>query len=201
MMRKHISTVIVVGILLAAMVFAAGCTSNNNTPTPSVASATRDPKFVPKNTSGYLTYSNSSVGISIQYPSSWQKQEGSAGGIVSFNMSGIPSTSFTVTASQNFAGTATTLDDFSQSALSELSTKLTDFKLINSTNITLSGYPAKQHVYAYKNNDLTTSVAQLQLTLVNRTGYGLLYVGTPISVYNTYIGIAQNMTKSFNVVK
>jgi hypothetical protein len=201
MMRKHISTVIVVGILLAAMVVAAGCTSNNNTPTPSVASATRDPKFVPKNTSGYLTYSNSSAGISIQYPSSWQKQEGSAGGIVSFNVSGIPSMSFTVTAPQNFAGTATTLDDFSQSALSELSTKLTDFQLINSTNITLSGYPAKQHVYAYKNNDLTTSVAQLQLTLVNRTGYGLLYVGTPISVYNTYIGIAQNMTKSFNVVK
>jgi len=78
---------------------------------------------------------------------------------------------------------------------------LTDFQLINSTNITLSGYPAKQHVYVYKNNDLTTSVAQLQLTLVNRTGYGLLYVGTPSSVYNTYIGIAQNMTKSFNVVK
>jgi hypothetical protein len=201
-MRKHISTVFVVGILLAAMVFAAGCTSNvNNTPTPSVASATRDPKFVPKNTSGYLTYSNRSAGISIQYPSSWQKKEGSPNEIVSFNVSGLPSMFFTVTAPQNFAGTATTLDDFSKSALSELSTKLTDFQLINSTNITLSGYPAKQHVYAYKNNDLTTSVAQLQLTLVNRTGYGLLYVGAPISVYNNYIGIAQNMTKSFNVVK
>ncbi|MGZ8892597.1 MAG: hypothetical protein ACXW1R_06630, partial [Halobacteriota archaeon] len=98
MMRKHISTVIVVGILLGAMVFAAGCTSNvNNTPTPSVASATRDPKFVPKNTSSYLTYSNRSAGISIQYPSSWQKQEGTGGGIVSFNVSGVPEMSFTVT--------------------------------------------------------------------------------------------------------
>ncbi len=54
-MRKHISTVIVVGLLLVAMIFAAGCTSSDNSPTPSVPSATRDPKFVPKNISGYRT--------------------------------------------------------------------------------------------------------------------------------------------------
>jgi hypothetical protein len=178
------------------MVFAAGCTSNNNTPTPSVASATRDPKFVPKNSSGYLTYSNRSEGISIQYPASWQKKEGSAGEIVSFNVSGIPSMSFTVIAPQNFAGTATTLDDFSQGALPK---NLTNFKLLNSTNTTLSGYPAKKLVFTYANNDLTTSAGMLQLTLVNRTGYGLLYAATS-DAYNTYVGIAQNMTQSFNVL-
>ncbi len=67
-MRKHISTVIVVGLLLVAMIFAAGCTSSDNSPTPSVPSATRDPKFVPKNISGYCTYSDRSVGISIHTP-------------------------------------------------------------------------------------------------------------------------------------
>jgi len=188
--------VIVVGILLAAMVFAAGCTSNNNTPTPSVASATRDPKFVPKNTSGYLTYSNRSAGISIQYPSSWQKKEGSAGEIVSFNVSGLPSMSFTVIAPLNFAGTATTLNEFSQGALP---TNLTNFKLLNSTNTTLSGYPAVKHVFTYMNDDGTTSVGMLELTLVNRTGYGLLYAATQ-DTYNTYVGIAQNITQSFNVL-
>jgi hypothetical protein len=201
MMRKHISTVIVVGILLGAMVFAAGCTSNvNNTPTPSVASATRDPKFVPKNTSSYLTYSNRSAGISIQYPSSWQKQEGTAGGIVSFNVSGVPEMSFTVTGTQDFSGTATTLNDFSQDALTSLQQQLTDFKLNNSTNSTLSGYPAKKLVFTYANNDLTTSAGMLQLTLVNRTGYGLLYEAEE-SIYPTYLGIAQNMTQSFNITK
>jgi hypothetical protein len=200
MMRKHISTVIVVGILLAAMVFAAGCTSNvNNTPSPNVASATRDPKFVPKNTSGYLTYSNRSAGISIQYPSSWQKQEGSAGGIVSFNVSGVPDMSFTV-ASQDFSGTATTLNDFSQGAVDGLSTQLANFKILNSTNITLSGYPAKQHVFTFMSFGDTTSQGMLKLTLVNSTGYTLLYVGSESS-YPNYLGIAQNMTQSFNITK
>jgi len=200
MMRKHISTVIVVGILLGAMVFAAGCTSNvNNTPTPSVASATRDPKFVPKNTSSYLTYSNRSAGISIQYPSSWQKQEGTAGGIVSFNVSGVPEMSFTVTGTQDFSGKATTLNDFSQDAVSGIQS-LTDFKLLNSTNSTLSGYPAKTLVFTYKDNNLTPSKGTLQLTLVNRTGYGLLYQAEE-SIYPTYLGIAQNMTQSFNITK
>jgi len=197
MMRKHISTVFVVGILLAAMVFAAGCTSNvNNTPTPSVASATRDPKFVPKNTSGYLTYSNSSAGVSIQYPSSLQKKEGSGNEIVSFNVSGLPSMFFTVY-TQDFSGTTVTLNDFSQGALP---TNLTNFKLVNSTNITLSGYPAKKHLFTYMNFDGTTSQGMLQLTLVNRTGYELLYVATQ-STYPTYLGIAQNMTQSFNITK
>jgi hypothetical protein len=195
MMRKHISTVIVVGLLLAAMVFAAGCTSNV-TPTPSVPTATKDPKFVPKNTSGYLTYSNRSAGISIQYPSSWQAKNGSGNEIVSFNVSGFPSMSFTVI-SQDFSGTATTLNDFSQGALP---TNLTNFKLLNSTNTTLSGYPAKKHVFTYMNFDGTTSQGMLQLTLANRTGYTLLYVAAQ-SVYPNYLGIAQNMTQSFNVVK
>jgi hypothetical protein len=76
---------------------------------------------------------------------------------------------------------------------------LTNFKLLNSTNTTLSGYPAVKHVFTYMNDDGTTSVGMLELTLVNRTGYGLLYAATQ-DTYNTYVGIAQNMTQSFNVL-
>jgi len=195
-MRKDISTVIVVGLLLVAMVFTAGCTSSDNTPTPSVPSATRDPKFVPKNISGYRNYSDRSVGISMHYPSSWQAKNGSGYEIVSFNVSGSPSMSFTVYA-QDVSGTSATLNDFSQSSLP---TNLTDFKLLNSTNTTLSGYPAKKHVFTFMTFDSATAQGMLQLTLVNRTGYMLLYVATQ-DVYPDYLGIAQNMTQSFNVVK
>jgi hypothetical protein len=195
-MRKYISTAIVVGLLLVAMVFTAGCTSSDNTPTPSVPSATRDPTFVPKNISGYRTYSDRSVGISIQYPSSWQAKNGSGYEIVSFNVSGSPSMSFTVY-TQDFSGTSTTLNDFSQSALP---TNLTNFKLLNSTDTTLSGYPARKHVFTFMTFDGATAQGMLQLTLVNRTGYILLYVATQ-DVYPDYLGITQNMTQSFNVVK
>lgn len=185
-------------MLFAAMIFTAGCTSNEDkAPIPSVASPTRDPKFVPKNTSGYLTYANRSAGISIQYPSSWQKNESSEGVIVSFNTSGL-NVSFTVTAPQNFAGTAVTLNDFADGLLPV--TELTEFKLLNSTNSTLSGYPAQKRVFTYMNDDESLSQGMLQVTLVNRTGYALLYVALQ-SLYPSNLGIAQNMTQSFNVTK
>lgn len=198
MTRKHLSTIIVVGILFAAVIFTSGCTSTvNNTPTPSVASPTRDPTFVPKNTSGYLTYSNRSAGISIQYPSSWQKNETAIGEVVSFNTSGLPGALFTVFAPQNFSGAAVTLDDFSNGLLP---TSLTEFKLLNSTDIALSGYPAHKHIFSFMNDDESISQGMLQLTIVNRTGYALLYVTTQ-SLYPSYLGIVQNMTQSFNVTK
>jgi hypothetical protein len=191
-MRKHISTVIMVGLLLAAMVFAAGCTTS---PTPSVPATTKAPNFVPKNTSGYLTYSNRSAGFSIQHPASWQAQNGS--GNVSFNF---PSMSFTVT-TQDFSGTATTLNDFSQDALPR--NNLIDFKLLNSTETTLSGYPAKKQVFTYTHFEGTVGTpmqGMLEVTIANRTGYGLLFVAMQ-SLYPNYLGIAQNMTQSFNVTK
>jgi hypothetical protein len=193
MMRKHISVAIVIGLLLAAMVFAAGCTSS---PTPSVPATTKAPNFIPKNTSGYLTYSNRSAGISMQYPASWQANNGSGNEIVSFNF---PSMSFTVI-TQEFSGTATTLNDFSRDALPR---NLTDFKLLNSTDATLSGYPAEKQVFTYTKFEGTvgtTSQGMLEVTIANRTGYGLLYVATQ-SLYPSYLGIVQNMTLSFNVTK
>lgn len=198
MKRKHLAIIIVVGILFAATIFTTGCTSNvNNAPTPSVASPTRDPKFVPKNTSGYRTYSNRSEGISIQYPSSWRVLNASASEIVGFNVSSVPDMSFTVLPAYNFSGTATTLNDFSQSLLPM---DFTEFKLLNTTSSTLSGYPAQKQVFTFMNDDKTITQGMIQVTLVNRTGYGLFYVALQ-SHYPTYLGIVQNMTQSFSITK
>ena len=126
-MRKHSFFVIIVALLLTATVCVAGCTSNNTSPTPS-ASATRSATFVPKNISGYRNYTNSSAGISIQYPPSWQLAETrgrSYAPIVYFNMSGADM-SFTVT-SESFSGQSMTLDGFSQGLILALQQNSTNF--------------------------------------------------------------------------
>jgi hypothetical protein len=177
-----------------ATVCAAGCTSNV---TPSaVPSPTRSATFVPKNISGYRNYTNSSAGITIQYPPSWQLTEGGVNATAFFNVSGVDM-SFTVVAPEN-VGQGVTLDGFSQDLISAIqqNANLTNFAY-SSSNTTLAGYPAQKLVFTYVNEGTPTQ-GMIELTLVNNTGYVLSYVATQ-DVYSTYVGIAQNMMQSFNI--
>ena len=191
-MRKHFF-VIIVALLLTATVCAAGCTSNNTSPS---ASPTRSPTFAPKNISGYRTYTNSSAGIAIQYPPSWQLTE--PGGPYTnafFNVSGAQM-SFTIAAPENL-GQGATLDGYSQDLISELQQNATSFTLLNSSTTTLAGYPAQKLVFTLVSGG-TTREGMVELALVNNTGYALTYYATQ-DVYPNYVGIAQNMMQSFNI--
>jgi hypothetical protein len=193
-MRKHIF-VIVAALLLTATVSVAGCVSTNTSPTPS-ASATRSPTFVPKNILGYLNYTNSSAGIAIQYPPSWQLAEPGGGyaPIAWFNVTGVDM-SFTI-ASENL-GQGATLNGYSQDLVSALQQNATSFTLLSSSNTTLAGYPAQKLVFSLVGGGITTQ-NMVELTLVNNTGYTLTYHATQ-DVYPNYVGIAQNMMQSFNI--
>jgi len=193
-MRKHFF-VIIVALLLVATVCAAGCTSNNTSPTPT-ASATRSPTFAPKNISGYRNYTNSSAGVAIQYPPSWQLTE--PGGIYAnayLNVSGADM-SFTIAAPENFSGQSVTLDGYSQDLISALQQNATNFTF-SSSNTTLAGYPAYKLVFTIVSGG-TTRQGIIELTVVNNTGYALTSVASQ-DVYSTYAGIAQNMMQSFNI--
>jgi len=193
-MRKHFF-VIIVALLLTATVCAAGCTSNNTSPTPS-ASATRSPTFVPKDNSGYRNYTNSSAGIAIQYPTSWQLTEpGGAYVNAFFNVSGVSGVSFTIAAPENLQGV--TLNDYAQDLILALQQNATSFNLLNSSNTTLAGYPAQKLVFTLVSGG-TTNQGMVELTLVNNTGYALTYYATQAE-YPSYVGIAQNMMQSFNI--
>jgi hypothetical protein len=194
-MRKHFF-VIIVALLLTVTVCVAGCTSNNTSPTPS-ASATRSATFVPKNISGYRNYTNSSAGITIQYPPSWQHAEpggGSYAPIAYFNVSGVD-TSFTIV-SESFSGQSMTLDGFSQGLISALQQNTTNFTYTLS-NTALAGYPAQKIAFTLVSGGITRQ-GIIELTLVNDTGYALTYEAAQ-DVYPTYVGIAQNMMQSFNI--
>ena len=192
-MRKH-WFVIIVALLLTATVCAAGCTSNNTSSPP--ASPTRSPTFFPKTISGYRTYTNSSAGLAIQYPPSWQLAE--PGGIYTnafFSVTGV-NMSFTIAAPESFSGQSVTLDQFSQDFQSALQQNATSFT-VNSSNITLAGYPAQKLVFTLVTGGVTRQGVS-ELTIVNNTGYALTYVANQ-DVYSDYAGIAQNMMQSFNI--
>jgi hypothetical protein len=195
-MRKHFF-VIIVALLVTATVSAVGCASNV---TPSAVPApTRSPTFVPENISGYLNYTNRSAGVAIQYPPSWHLTEGGgAGATAFFNVSGVNMT-FSIAAPASFSGQAVTLDEYSRDLISALqqNPNLTSFKLLNSSNTTLAGYPAQKLVFTYVTEGAPMQ-RMVELTLVNNTGYSVSYVASQ-GVYPSYVGIAQNMMQSFNI--
>lgn len=159
---------IIVAIVLAATVFSSGCTYNVGNSTPS-----------PLNTSpvlGYITYGNRSSGFTIQYPSSWHVTQPTEGftffnNTSQYNNIGEVST---VTVNKPVALPAnTTLSNYSADEISVSSQLLSGFKLLNSSNSTLSGYPSKEYVFM---SGPTQSL--LVVTVANNTGYTVLYKAT-----------------------
>ena len=71
--------------------------------------------------------------------------------------------------------------------------------MLNSTNTTLAGYPAQEHVFTAVTNGVTMQ-GTLELTIANNTGYALEYVATA-GVYPDYGATANNMTPSFYIIK
>ena len=204
-MKRFTMWTVLAAVALVIVVSSAGCTSNvvNNaspspSPSPSLNAApqpAQDPNFVPKNNLGYLTYSNRSSDFTIQYPPSWQKEEGLK--IVTFRF-GTPYRAF-MQLSESYRGTGLTLDDYSQNQLSSIKQSLADFKLLDSSNITLAGYPAKQYVFTYVSELGAPSQGIDELTLVDGIGYEVSY-GAIQEAYPTTLESAQNMMQSFNIV-
>jgi hypothetical protein len=215
MVKKLVA--ITVAIVLTAIVFSAGCTSNignNASPSPSISpTATQDPNFVPKNTSGYLTYSNRSAGFTIQYPPSWQVQENPDG--VAFHLITNLGTRSGEVANllvgrPEYLGTTGTLSNYSDEKLSNYSDEklsygkgYTAFNLLNSSNSTLAGYPAKEHTITIVTPNGVPVKGLISVTIVNQGGYYggyFLSYGASYDYYDANLKTAQNMIQSFNIV-
>jgi hypothetical protein len=203
-MKRFTKWTVIAAVALAIIVSTAGCTSNtgnNASPSPSVSpQPTQDPNFVPKNTSGYLTYSNRSAGYTIQYLPSWQLINSSTATgfhLLNTGTTGGDAANVGVIVSANLPKNMT-LNDYSELVLPVLRNS-TDFKLLSSSNSTLAGYPAKEYAFTFVNIYGTPAQGLEKLTLANHTGYFVSYLAVQ-SYYSANLEIAQNMIGSFNIV-
>jgi hypothetical protein len=180
---KYTLPLLCIGSLV--LVSISGCTSSTNTSSPT-------PTYVPKSTLGYLNYTNSSAGVAIQYPPSWNATEGGNHTVLFSLPPGL------VTFGVDAQSTRLSLDEYVQLTIQNLG-QCSTAKLLNSNNITLAGYPAHKFV--------TTAVIQgntlqtwWELTVVDRTAYILAYQGI-LGAYSDNSATANNMFQSFHLVK
>jgi hypothetical protein len=187
--------------LLAATMCIAGCnfkvgntTTSSPSPTPTVISPT--PTFVPQNNPGYLNYTNSSLGFKIQYPSSWEVTPGKT--TATF---GLPGTAVAfVAGSEDLSGSKLSLDEYVQASISSIkrSENFTNFVVLNTTDTTLAGHPAKELIFTTTSDGISMQ-GKLVITVADNSGYFVLYMAT-IGVYPDQVATANNMIKSFNII-
>jgi len=185
--------------VLVLLVGIAGCTSSSSpTATPTAqATATPQPTYVPKSTPGYLNYTNRSAGVAIQYPSSWNVTEGGVNITVLFTVPGT-AVEFGV-GTDDLSGVKPSLDEYAQLGLSAMKENMTNFVVLNSTNTTLAGYPAHEFVVTAVSTGISMQF-KIEVTIIDNTGYALVY-GATTGVYPDYASTADNMIKSFHLVK
>ena len=93
------------------------------------------------------------------------------------------------------------MDEYAQLSLQEVkqNSSVTSFTLLNSSNVTLAGYPAHEFVFTVVFEGITVQY-MAEITIIDNTGYTLSYLATP-GVYPDYAATADNMIASFHLVK
>jgi hypothetical protein len=124
-----------------------------------------------------IPYNNTSFGFTLEFPSNWQKEESLTlvspqGGIdneypeiISIDTEVLPSSDLS-------------LDTYSEASLGQVKS-LQDFKLLNSSSITLAGLPARMIVYSFIDESETPMQNLHAWTVKDGTAYIITYSGTP----------------------
>ena len=103
-------------------------------------------------TTNFLTYSNSTYGIKIQYPSDWQKQENGTKqdtqtDIVTFYAPSNSNANLDLSTDDISDEKGISLAQYASNSLTDLKQSLTNFKMSKSNNNHISGLPAYRIVY------------------------------------------------------
>jgi hypothetical protein len=172
-----------------------------------LAKISKKPKVGP-----FVVYENPIYGVSIQYPDNWHKSENNlpSHGVVKFSAPDVKEKeskhsisifipAFLVVAVEDLPSMDVKLDQYVTDYLSKGFHNPTDYKILNSTQSTIAGNPAKR-VILYDYSGGHTYEEMRVITLVNGTSYRVGLFGEP-GMFSDYVPIAQSMIDSFQITK
>lgn len=151
-----------------------------------------------------LAYENPNLGFSLEYPADWSKEE-----TLTF-ISPPPSPNETLSsaneAPESIAVTtevllsSITLDEYSESAIGLLEGQFPNFTLIDSSEATLSGYPAHQITYTYTLDGVDLKNMQIWTIADKNIAYALTYGGL-VEEFDSSFPVIENMINSFQLTE
>jgi eukaryotic-like serine/threonine-protein kinase len=155
-------------------------------------------------TTNLLTYENSSYGIKIQYPSTWEKQEnGTKQGSVIDAVSFLPPTinsnaSLDISIDDISDEKGITLAQYANNSIRDLTHSLKDFKLISSnTNSVLAGLSAYKWIYTH--SDENKIFKDLEVGAMKGDKVYILAYEAGLNEYDKYLPTIQQLTNIFQI--
>ena len=142
-----------------------------------------------------LVYDNPNLGFTLEYPSDWIKEESLSFISPRLSISDEAPESIAVTTEPNLSNL--TLEEYSDSSIDILESQFSNYTLIESSNSTLSGYPAHHIVYTYSLENVDLKNLQIW-TIADDMVYVLTYGGTTKEFDNS-LPVIQNMIDSFEI--
>jgi hypothetical protein len=171
----------------------------------SVIVATEHTVFA-QQTTNFLTYENSTFGIKMQYPSSWDKQENGTRQdtqtdlVTFFPPDSHSNASLDITVDDISDEKGIPLTQYANDSISDLNQSLKDFKLIGSTtNNVLAVLPAYKSIFTYM--DENTIYKDMEIGAVKGDKAYILTYEAGMNEYDKYLPIIQELIKSFQVTK
>jgi eukaryotic-like serine/threonine-protein kinase len=159
-----------------------------------------------KPTTNFLPYVNSTYGIKLQYPSSWDKQEngtkqGTETDVVTFSPPAINSNASLDISIDNISDErGIALAKYASSGVSDLKQSLKSFKLVGlTTNNVLAGLPAYKSISTYV--DQKTIFKDMEIGAIKGDKVYILTYEAGINEYDKYLPITQELINSFQVTK
>ncbi|MDQ6862546.1 MAG: hypothetical protein M3044_01860 [Thermoproteota archaeon] len=157
-------------------------------------------------TMNLLTYANSTFGIKLQYPSSWDKEENGTRqdretDVVTFSPPAINSNaSLDISIDDISDEKGIALTKYVTDGINYLKQSLKSFKLIGlTTNNILSGLPAYKSIYTYVGEN--TIFKDMEIGAIKGNKVYILTYEAGINEYNDYVPIIQKMIDSFGITK
>jgi len=157
-------------------------------------------------TTNLLTYENSSYGIKIQYPSTWEKQEnGTKQGSVIDAVTFLPPTtnsnaSLDVSIDDISDEKGITLSQYANNGIGDLKQSLKDFKLISSnTNSVLAGLSTYKLIYTH--TDENTTFKDLEVGVMKGAKVYVLVYEAGLNEYDKYLPTIQQLINTFQITK
>lgn len=167
-----------------------------------LVSAQSTPSHLTDNTS-FLPYSNFSLGIQIQYPSSWIEQQiHNQSSYILVVFSSPPGASKgTVSLIVGKMGLQNmSLQQYAETGINQLRYSFADFNLIMSNKTTVaSGIPAYRVIFTYDQGG--TPIKQMQVWTVSSNEFYILTYGSRSADYSIYLPLVERMIDSFKITK
>ena len=172
----------------------------------SLVVATKQTVFAQQTTTNFLPYANSTYGIKLQYPSSWDKEEngtrqGTETDVVTFSPSAINSNAsldMTIDDISDEKGIA--LAQYASGSISDLKQSVKNFKLVGlNTNSVLAGLPAYKSIYTYVGEN--TIFKDMEIGAIKGDKAYILTYEAGMNEYDKYLPIIQELINSFQLRK